>query len=165
MSARVFRNSKEQLISEGLKIIAHDKDSRFMHRVALVMLILSGHSLVELSKYCGVTRVTLSKWVSAVDAEGFESLREKDRPGRPQKLTIEQKELIDDWLKEDPGEKGYRIWDGPTLRDLIKNKFDVEISERQCQRLLHELGYSLVRPQPNPCTNPDSQERQDFKKN
>ena len=61
---------------------------------------------------------------------------------------------------------GYKTWDGNSLSDYINKTFNVELSVRQCQRLFHELGYSLIRPQSYPSKGfEDTEERQLFKKN
>ena len=57
------------------------------------------------------------------------------------------------------------MWDGPNLYDYIKKKYDINLSVRQCQRLFHKLGFSLVRPQTYPSKNENNkEERETFKK-
>ena len=141
---RKFKHPKEELLAEGTKIIATDRDSKFLFRVATVNLILSGLKPSELSKYCGVDERTLSRWVAKVDNVGFESLRAVKQNGRPSKLSDEQKEKIKDVIKEDPSRYGYSNWDGPSLSDFFLKEFDVEYSVRACQKLFHELGFSLT---------------------
>ena len=41
---------------------------------------------------CGETDKTLSNWIRIVDECGFEGLRPRKQPGRPQSLTKDQKE-------------------------------------------------------------------------
>ena len=65
---------------------------------------------------------------------------------------------------DDPNLYGYHIWDGVSLSDFINKKYNVELGVRQCQRLLHKMGFSLIRPQPFPSKgNEDSYERKEFK--
>ena len=161
---RKYKHPKEELLEEGKKIIASDRDTKFLFRVAMVNLILSGIKPSELSNYCGVEERTLSGWVAKVDEEGFESLRAVKQKGRPPKLTFEQKEIIKDAIKKDPSEYGYTNWDGPSLSDYILKKFDVNFSVRACQKLMHELGFSLIRPQTYPSLDePDEEAREEFK--
>ena len=162
---RKFKHPKEELLAEGKKIIAIDRDSKFLFRVTMVNLILSGIKPSELSNYCGVDERTLSGWVAKADNYGFESLRAVKQTGRPSKLSNKQKEKIKGVIKEDPTAYGYTNWDGPSLSDFISKEFDVEYSIRACQKLFHELGFALIRPQTYPSLNePDEDAREAFKK-
>lgn len=116
---RKFKHPKEELLAEGKKIIAIDRDSKFLFRVTMVNLILSGIKPSELSNYCGVDERTLSGWVAKADNDGFELLRAVKQTGRPSKLSNEQKEKIKSVIKEDPTAYGYTNWDGPLLSDFI----------------------------------------------
>lgn len=161
---RKFKHPKEELLEEGKRIIATDRDTKFLFRVTMVNLVLSGMSSSELSNYCGVDERTISGWVARADEEGFESLRAVKQTGRPSKLSKDQKEKIKCAMKEDPSEYGYSNWDGPSLSDFICKEFDVEYSVRACQKLMHELGFSLIRPQTYPSLDePDEGARQAFK--
>ena len=73
---RKFKHSKEELLEEGKRIIAADCDTKFLFRVTMVNLILSGMMSSELSNYCSVNKRTISGWVAKVDDDGFDS------PGR-----------------------------------------------------------------------------------
>lgn len=65
-----------------------------------------------------------------------------------------------------PKENGYPVWDGPSLSDYILKTYSVSLCVRQCQRLMHNLGFSLVRPQVFPGKGTeDEQERESLKKN
>lgn len=147
---RKFKHSKEELLEEGKKIIAADRDAKFLFRVAMVNLVLSGMTSSELSNYCGVDERTISGWVAKVDDDGFDSLRAVKQTGRPSKLSNDQKEKIKYAILKNPSEYGYSNWDGPSLSDFILKEFGVEFSVRACQKLMHELGFSLIRPQTYP---------------
>ena len=83
-----------------------------------------------------------------------------------QHLTEEQLKEIDSVLQSDPSTYGFKLWDGPSLSAYINNRYHVSLSVRQCQRLFHELGYSLIRPQPYPSKGyEDTEDRNTFKKN
>ena len=78
----------------------------------------------------------------------------------------EQLKEIDSVLQSDPNTYGYKLWDGPSLSAYINDTYNVSLSIRHCQRLFHELGYSLIRPQPYPSKGyEDTEERKEFKKN
>ena len=106
--------------------------------------------------------------VKTVDEKGFDALRTKKQTGRPAKLSSESiasiKAVLDD---DDPKKYGYNVWDGPSLSAYILKEYGVSLCVRQCQRLFHNLGFSLVRPQTFPSKNKEGlkEEREAFKKN
>ena len=67
------------------------------------------------------------------DEQGFEALRAKRQPGRPRKLTGEQ-------LEEVRGVVADGSWDGPSLSEHVLSAYGVELSARQCQRIIQGLG-------------------------
>ncbi len=69
-----------------------------------------------------------------------------------------RKENIKVVVTSDPNAFGYTVWDEPSLSDYIA-------CVRQCQRLLHELEFSLIRPQTFPSKgNEENLLRDEFKK-
>lgn len=165
MNIRKYKSDKEALLAEGRKILSYNEESEFLRRVTLVLLMLGGMSPQELSECCGEARRTLSDWIKAVDENGFGALRIKKQPGRPERLTPDQKAEIKVAIASEPSEFGYNVWDGPTLSHYIRQKYGVSLCVRQCQRLFHELGFSLIRPQTFPSKgDDDNPEREEFKK-
>ena len=81
-------------------------------------------------------------------------------------MTEEQKAEIRAIVEEDnPKKYGQNVWDGPYLSAYIKRTYAIKLSVRQCQRLLHSLGFSLVRPQTFPSKGGENeQEHTEYKK-
>ena len=166
MNIRTFMSDKQTLIDEGKRIVTANDDAKFLRKVTIVNLMLNGAKATELSELCGETSRTLTGWIKLVDEKGFEALRPKKQPGRPNKLTNSQKEEIKVAILSDPATYGYNIWDGPSLADFIKNQYQVSLCVRQCQRLFHKLGFSQIRPQVFPSKDrKEDPNREDFKKN
>ena len=119
----------------------------------------------EISQMSGVPRRTLSRLVKDIDEKGFESLRNKKHKGKSSRLSAEQKEELKGILSKTAEEQGYYKWDGVTLSDYIKKKYDIDLKVRQCQRLFHELGFSRIRPQIFPSESEQNEEaREEYKK-
>ena len=70
--------------------------------------------------------------------------------GRFSKLTNDQKEKIKCTILKNSSEYGYLNWDGPSLSDFILKEFNVKFSVRAYQKLMHELGFSLICTQTYP---------------
>lgn len=166
MNNRKFKSDKAELIAEGRRIVSlPSDDAKFLHKVAIVNLMLSGADIRTLANACGKTTRTLSSWIKTVDEQGFESLRTIKRTGRPCRLSKAVKEEIKNAVDSSPEDFGYNVWDGPTLSNYIESKYGICYGVRQSQRLLHTLGFSLIRPQTFPSKGTEtSPEREEFKK-
>lgn len=165
MNIRKFKSCKDELINIGKKIVSSSDDAKYIRKVTIVNMMLSGIKASTISSSCGETTRTLTSWMKSVDERGFDSLRNTKQTGRPNRLTNEQKEEIKDAIASDPSLVGLNVWDGPSLSNFILKKYNITLGVRQCQRLMHQLGFSLIRPQTFPSKGKeDVKERQDFKK-
>ena len=167
MPARVYKTDKEQLLAEGKLIVSATDDAKFQHKVEMVNLVLGGITPSMLSKYVRESKNTITLWVKTADEQGFDALRVKKQPGRPTRLSEGNIRDIKAVLEEDdPKKYGYNVWDGPSLSAYIAREYGVNLCVRQCQRMFHSLGFSLIRPQTFPSKNKDlEEERESFKKN
>ena len=166
MPARKYKTNPSQLLAEGQQIVNSTTDAKYRHKVEMVNLVLSGLTPSYLSRYCGDSKRTITLWVKIADEQGFDALKVKKQTGRPPKLTSEQIAEIRKVLEEDDSKKyGYNVWDGPSLSAYIEKTYTVKLCVRQCQRLFHALGFSLVRPQTFPSRGEQNeQERAEYKK-
>ena len=150
MKRKIFKSDVESLRLQGREIMNSSIDSRFYNRVAAVNAVLSGVSPNVACEWFNMTSRSLTGWVKKVDEQGFESLRDKVRPGAPKKLNTDQMKKLDTIIQRQPTEYGFNVWDGNSLSELIENTFHVKLGVRQCQRLFHKLGYVRIRPQTFP---------------
>ena len=167
MNRRKYKSDPEKLLEQGKKIMmsSESTDSKYKFRVFSVNLVLSGMSAAEVAEKAGGARSTVSDRVKTADEQGFDALKTVKPTGRHPKLNKTQREEIDAILQKNPNEYGYKVWDGPSLSDLIKKEYHINLSIRQCQRLFHELGYSRIRPQVFPGkAYEDTEAREEFKK-
>lgn len=168
MRTHKYKNDPKDLLEQGKRIVSEKEDhedSKFVYRVSMVNLMLSGLSPKELSSSCGYSERTLQGWIKKVDESGWEALKTKKQTGRPGKLTDEQREEIKNSISEEPEKLGYTVWGGPSVSDFIKTKYGIDYGVRACQGLLHTMGFSLIRPQIYPSLeNPDTEARENFKK-
>ena len=165
MKVHKFINDPKKLLEEGKHIVSENANNKFVHRVSMVNLILSGMTPGNLAPYCGYSERTLQSWVEKVDENGWESLMPVKQTGRPGKLSNTQVEEIKTAIKEGPNKAGYPVWDGPSLSDYIQKKYGVDYGVRACQILMHKMGFAMIRPQTYPSLeNPNEEAREDFKK-
>lgn len=165
MKTHKYTNDPKTLLEQGKIIVTENADSKFIHRVSMVNLLLSGMSPKVLSGFCGYSERTLQAWLKNVDESGWETLMAVKQGGRPSRLTDEHASKLHDAVKCAPENFGYNVWDGPSLSDYIKSQFGIDYGVRACQNLLHRMGFSLIRPQTYPSLeNPDDEARAGFKK-
>lgn len=165
MNNRKYHTNPEMLLAQGKAIMSYSDESKFLFRVFAVNMVLSGTPASQVGASAGVSKAAVTGWVKTADEHGFDALRTQQRPGRPSKLTSRQLEEIDAALQANPQDYGFHVWDGPSLSSYIKSRYDIDMSIRQCQRLFHTLGYSLIRPRTYPSKGyEDTDARKAFKK-
>ena len=116
-------------------------------KIAALLLLIEGQRPGWISEILGLTRMSLSRWIHAINEGGVGALSPPIRPGRPTRLTLGmQKELATD-LEKSPMEFGLNRaqWDGPTMAVHLKRRFGLKLTVRQAQRWMHQLGYRLKR--------------------
>jgi transposase len=75
-------------------------------------------------------------------------LLDGNHPGRPARLSTKDLAQLRKDISRSPRELGYdqNLWDGLLLSHHLTHKYSLSLSVRQCQRLFHQLGFSLQRP-------------------
>jgi len=114
-------------------------------KVAIIVLLLDGYRPTFLARLFGVTRMSLTRWIHRLNAEGPGGLAERQRPGRPKRLTPQMQRQLQKDLEGSPEEQGLprASWDGPTLVLHLQRRFGVKMKVRQAQNWLHRLGFRL----------------------
>jgi transposase len=90
----------------------------------------------------------LFRWQQKYDAGGPDALETKKTPGPKSRLSEVQISQLYALLKKDPRqlEFDFGLWTRKMVRDLIRRKFQVKLSEVQVGRLLRKMGLSPQRP-------------------
>ena len=116
-------------------------------RIAAILLILEGQRPGWTADVLGLSRMSLNRWIRSVNAHGVEALRNKQRPGRPSRLTPKIAQQVEKHLERSPQAFGLNRsrWDGPTLVEHLKRQFGIKLKVRQAQNWMHQLGYRLKR--------------------
>src|SRR2546430_15542723 len=80
----------------------HDPSPRARARAHSILLSSRRVTIKEIVKIYQVDRDTVASWLKKWEHTGVESLYDKPRCGRPSKLTREEKELAQQYIKEEP---------------------------------------------------------------
>jgi transposase len=137
-----------KVTKEGLVAFARSIPGAWVGlRIAAILLILEGQRPGWTADVLGLSRMSLNRWIRAVNAHGVEALRNKQRPGRPSRLTPKIAQQVEKHLEQSPQAFGLNRsrWDGPTLVEHLKREFGIKLKVRQAQNWMHQLGYRLKR--------------------
>jgi transposase len=157
---------REEMILAFQDEIRRCGESRYDHRLHGVLLVAEGLTCPEVARLLGDAPRTVQYWVGRLESRGFAGLREGERSGRPSRLTEAQLELVEAALRQSPAEAGLEgagPWDGKTLSTFLRQRVDVDLKPRQCQRWFRKLGFRLRKPRPL-IARADPQQRAAYKK-
>src|SRR3990172_4779665 len=116
-------------------------------KIAALLLVLEGQRPGWIAQVLGLTRMSLNRWIRAVNAQGMEALKSKPRSGRPSQLSHQISCQVEQHLEQSPQAFGLNRarWDGPTLAVHLKRHFGIKLKVRQAQNWMHQLGYRMKR--------------------
>jgi len=143
-------SDRENMIMALQDQIRRNTHARYNHRLHGVLLVAQGMTCPRVAELLGDSHHTVVNWVRRFEAEGFGSLEDARRPGRPSRLKPEQMARIETALRQSPEQYGLaaHLWDGPALSEFARQELGVTLKVRQCQRLFRQLGFRLRKPRP-----------------
>lgn len=116
------------------------RESRRYHAVLLVKI---GKKVSEVAELLFTTEDTIRSWIKKWDSE--KSIRDKQRPGKPCKLTKEEEEELCRLVDENnPENHGYNVsgWDCVELQTYVKDKFNKNVSAETIRKILKRNGFN-----------------------
>jgi transposase len=86
----------------------------------------------------------VSQWLTAARTGGPEALSSRAIPGRPAKLTAQQRRLVPDFLWHGAEAYGFRgdVWTCARVAHVLKEEFGVTYSKSQVSRILKGLDWT-----------------------
>ena len=131
----LYSKEKDPKVKERLLMIIHTKESRTSREI--------GNALKKSFK-------TVTIWINRFNEEGIESLKNKPKSGKPPRMEKEQFKTLESDLGKSPKEFGYKqtFWNTKLIRIHILQHYITSYSDRHVQRLMHNFGYSLIKPRP-----------------
>lgn len=124
-------------------------DWREARRFRALKLKQKGWRQTDIAEALGVSDSSVSQWMKKAREGGKEALKTSPRPGRPPKLSEEQRsEKLPELLEKGPKHFGFRgeVWTRKRVRKVIKDKFDVEYDVSHVGRILNQIGWSRQKP-------------------
>lgn len=111
-------------------------------------LLANGVWPAEVARRVGVSRQSVLRWSKRHAQSGMEGLGRPKRFGRPPKLDEAQRAELIKALKVGALAAGFasELWTLPRIAKLIKERFEIELSQPSVWRMLQQLGWSVQRP-------------------
>src|SRR4030088_1755834 len=142
---------------ERRRFAAKAKDGAQARRLLALAAVHDGMNRSEAARIGGMDRQTLRDWVHRLNEYGPEGLIDIKPPGRPSKLSEEQREALKQLVEPgpDPATDGVVRWRCVDLKRVLGQRFGVNLSEVSLGRVLKKLGFSHISARPHhPLQNP-----------
>jgi transposase len=120
-------------------------DGKAVKRLMVAIAYKQGQSPADIEETFGISRKSIYQWLDRFEDRSLEeALYDESKPGRPSKLTDEQREELETTLQKSPEEAGYDVqaWTPQFVQHWLKQHFDVEYTQRHVRRLMDEAGLS-----------------------
>lgn len=118
-------------------------------RIRAVKAVEAGESPEVVIRSLGMSRQRIYVWLAAYREGGLESLKAKKLFGRPPKLDGRAMRVLYRIVTTKTPEQlqfEFALWTRGIIRDLVRERFHVKLSEVSVGRLLKKLGLSPQRP-------------------
>ena len=117
-------------------------------RQRAITLLKEGRAPVEVARLVGVDRRSVRRWHAAYRRQGADGVAARPVPGRPWKLTAQQREQLEVMLVRGAGASGFEsdLWTCPRVAQVIRRRFGIGYHVDHIGRLLRSLGWTPQRP-------------------
>lgn len=123
-----------------------EKDGRIKQRLLIILKAFKIKSSYKIAELTDTSHTKVQRWINRFNKYGFEGLKDKERSGKPPKLAAEQKKKLENELN---APKEFSVgWRTVEVLSKINKLFEVTYTIQHVRRLLHQLGYSKVKPRP-----------------
>ena len=119
-------------------------NARMRLRLLAVSHFIDGKSRYQIARYLKVSRTSVSKWISEYLNNGLDGLKEKERSGRPSRLTNEQCHKIQIFITENAIKfQGGRL-QAKDIQAFIYDEYQITYQSSMIYNLLKKWGFSWV---------------------
>ena len=103
-----------------------------------------GETRTQIASYLGVARGSVNTWVSNYLTHGLEGLHSKPSPGRPNRLSVVQREQVARFIKDNAVKKQGGRLIAEDVRQYIRDTFHINYQLRNVYRIMDALGFSWI---------------------
>ena len=112
-------------------------------------LLQEGKGIREVARLVGASPSSVFRWKHLLEREGMEGLKARPHPGKPAKLTPQQKQELAGILREGAQAAGFPtdLWTLARVAQVIERYFGVRYHPGHVWRILREIGWSPQKPE------------------
>jgi transposase len=124
-------------------------DARVYRRTLAVLEVAQGEAAPCVARRLRVTPRVVYYWIEAyLQGHAPDALRDRDRSGRPHRLTQQERTRLLELLGQSPQDLGYFAteWTVGLLQEHLARYTGPHLSEDTLRRELHRLDYTCKRP-------------------
>jgi len=138
---------------------ARARDAGQARRLLALAAVLEGMNRTVAARIGGMDRQTLRDWAHRFNQHGPDGLIDIKPPGRPPRLSDEQKALLKQLVEAGPDLEtdGVARWRCVDLKRVVRERFGIDLSEVSLGRVLKQLGFSHISARPrHPVQDPEA---------
>lgn len=130
------------------RLIQNNGDARIVRRAQIIRFSSRGKTANEIAEMLERSCSGVRRIISQFNSDGFASLSDKPRGGRPRKRTDRYVELLKEAVGVNPRDMGYPFscWTLERLREHLARKTHIILSPPHLSRLLSENDIVYRRP-------------------
>ena len=131
-----------------LERMVRQEVGRVSQRAQMVLLSIRRKKVPEIADLFEVCEPTVRFWLRRYDVEGPVGLYDRERSGRPRKITQEVKDTIIKLMQAAPEQEGYQttFWTVAALALALTNRLQTAFSLSVIRWALHQLDLRWGRP-------------------
>ena len=125
--------------------LAEATDPKAVKRLMIALAYRDGVPVETLGERYEIPRSTVYSWLDRFEKESIaEAIRDEHRPGRPARLTEQEREKLARQLQTHPTEFGFsdESWDSELVQEYLRQQYHVSYSLGHVRRLIGELNDS-----------------------
>jgi transposase len=114
-----------------------------------IQLLKKGMTLSAVAQQLGSSVSSVFRWQQAFQNKGEEGLNPRASPGRPARLSEQEKKRLVSLLLKGPVAFGYStdLWTTRRVAEVIRKSFAIHYHPNHLWRLLTGLGWSCQKPE------------------
>lgn len=120
-----------------------------MRRMIAGRLLLEGKGIREVARLVGAAPSAVLGWKRKLEEGGLEALQAKPHPGRPARLTAQQKRELESVLLKGARAAGFptELWTLGRVAEVIEREFGVTYTPGHVWHILRSMGWSCQKPE------------------
>ena len=137
--------------ADGLRRLARaSREAAQTRRLLALAAIYDGASRTEAARIGGVGLQIVRDWVARFNAEGPAGLVDRKAPGKPPRLTSQQRVALAQAVEAGPTPEVHGVvrWRLVDLLGWLRDEFDVSLSRQTLGRELRRMGFRKLSARP-----------------